>query len=224
MRQATQECEDKLEAFYCRRDEATQQNRTKRRDTDVDITSGTSSKTITPKDNGNDPCAICLDNELNNLEHTLSEDEGVSVEIVDDGSLYRCEMSEGEVISNHDTEDTSGRDGIARDRDISNHVDDSQTVSRPDKASEEGTVSRRRADSGLWIAPPQNGEREHECVWKRRFLDESNGQDCEREVVAESSLLGVTVIIHIEGREDLVIRNDLREGEHVTTTTQITSC
>jgi hypothetical protein len=54
---------------------------------------------------------------------------------------------------------------------------------------------------------------EHDCAWKVRFLAGQNGVEVEKEKTTEEVVLtGVTVMIHVDGREDLVIKADLREG------------
>ena len=231
MKLATQECEDKLEAILRRREKASQQNGILTNDTKISgKISPALSKTVTLENNGNDPCAICVVNELNNLDHTLSEDESVSDEVMDD-SPYHCEISEGLMMSDTDTqshakEDSSSGDGNATDQSNAERVEERQT-SRRQKGVEGDTASRLSAGSSVSMASRQTGdlrEPKHECVWKHRFLDESNGQDGEGSGIAKATLLCVvTVIIQREGREDLVMRNNLREGEHITTTTQITS-
>jgi hypothetical protein len=52
----------------------------------------------------------------------------------------------------------------------------------------------------------------HECIWKRRFLEQAQYQGIANAQREKGELLGVSVIIHFEGRENVVINADLRDG------------
>ena len=52
----------------------------------------------------------------------------------------------------------------------------------------------------------------HDCVWRNRFLDR-NGKRSRKG--GESELQGVTVVLRMEGKDDLVIEADLRKGGEV---------
>ena len=61
---------------------------------------------------------------------------------------------------------------------------------------------------------------EHECVWKKRFVDSQN-DDTSRGTNKEGRnmpLQGVTVVVHMEGKDDVVIEADLRKGATVKRT------
>lgn len=55
---------------------------------------------------------------------------------------------------------------------------------------------------------------EHECVWRSKFVasqNENMNRD-QREKECGDLLRGVTVVVHMEGKDDLVIEADLRKG------------
>ena len=67
---------------------------------------------------------------------------------------------------------------------------------------------------GTWVDSTTKTE-EHDCVWKARFVASQNGSRSQRgadQDCVDMPLQGVTVVVHMEGKDDLVIEADLRKG------------
>ena len=61
----------------------------------------------------------------------------------------------------------------------------------------------------------ENETEEHDCVWRARFVASQNDSRSQRagdQEHAGQALKGVTVVVHMEGKDDLVIETDLRKG------------
>jgi hypothetical protein len=67
---------------------------------------------------------------------------------------------------------------------------------------------------------------EHECVWKTRFVvsQNDNGSQGTNKEGRNMPLQGVTVVVHMDGRDDVVIEADLRKGARVKTMVEERGC
>lgn len=54
--------------------------------------------------------------------------------------------------------------------------------------------------------------REHDCEWKKRYITLKNEVDSQSQT-DELGLEGLTIVLHMQGRDDLVINTDLRNLE-----------
>ncbi|KAF4628175.1 hypothetical protein G7Y89_g9976 [Cudoniella acicularis] len=62
-----------------------------------------------------------------------------------------------------------------------------------------------------WVGLPDRPQEPHECIWKRLFLDEQIGkEEYDGSKEKDCGVKGVTVLIHFEGRADMVLKADLR--------------
>ncbi|KUJ21173.1 uncharacterized protein LY89DRAFT_729966 [Mollisia scopiformis] len=54
----------------------------------------------------------------------------------------------------------------------------------------------------------KNSFDEHECTWKRMVLDVRDGKNglCSHKETASLGIMGVTIILHLEGKEDMVLK------------------
>lgn len=61
---------------------------------------------------------------------------------------------------------------------------------------------------------------EHQCLWKKRYIeslaDKSHKRQNGDEELADMNISGVTVVLHLEGREDLVIKAESWKGGKVS--------
>lgn len=142
------------------------------------------------------------DNTKLSLNEELDKDEVVSTEQVAEHSLGHHGISDGNGVFNSEQE-MPAPDMLK----VSTNPSEGHTQ-RQDTRFRKTDVSKR-TDSRSWIATLRKEEHEHECAWKRRVLEDLVSR---KEVVGYSSLVGITITIHYDGREDVVIKNDLRDG------------
>ena len=86
--------------------------------------------------------------------------------------------------------------------------------------SEDETVDEKGNEvvPAMWDDSLMTNE-EHDCVWRNRFLASQN-ERCQRrdQENCNTPLQGVTVVVHMEGKDDLVMEADLRKGSEVRAT------
>jgi hypothetical protein len=63
----------------------------------------------------------------------------------------------------------------------------------------------------MWVELPGSRLEEHKCVWKSRVLDEKSRRRYPEEV-GHMGFSGVTIVLHMEGREDLIVKADSWTG------------
>jgi hypothetical protein len=67
---------------------------------------------------------------------------------------------------------------------------------------------------GTWIELPGTRGEGHECAWKTMVLAEQDGRKWDKRN-ADLGIKGITVLIHIDGREDLVVKAELSDASKV---------
>jgi len=139
--------------------------------------------------------------------------------LVDKKPSPACENDNFLVSEEHHLSDDEVSEEEDESRRVEDHkLSDDEICEDPDEG-----FSLAKIVSGIWIEPSRNGEEEHECVWKRRFLDEDENENESRERrevrdQEENMLIqDITVIVHWKDRKDLVIKADLRNGGQVRT-------
>lgn len=84
--------------------------------------------------------------------------------------------------------------------------------------SEDETVDEKGNEvvPAMWDDSLMTNE-EHVCVWRNRFLASQNERRSQRgdQENCNTPVQGVTVVVHMEGKDDLVIEADLRKGSEV---------
>jgi hypothetical protein len=156
------------------------------------------------------------------IQHSLSDDESVSNNSLDEDSISADDhYEEAKAGSEHRLSEDSRREGVSsmEEHDLSDYGSCEESSTSEDNAiCRDETTTKERAqsngDSSTWIDPPRNGDREHECVCKDRYFDDSSNQLI-RERKGESSgdlpPVGITVIVHVKGKADMVFKTDLTD-------------
>ena len=84
--------------------------------------------------------------------------------------------------------------------------------------SEDETVDEKGNEvvPAMWDDSLMTNE-EHDCVWRNIFLAGQNERRSRHgdQESCNTPLKGVTVVVHMEGKDDLVIEADLRKGSEV---------
>lgn len=52
---------------------------------------------------------------------------------------------------------------------------------------------------------------EHQCDWKEKFLELKSEVEADRGQQGDIGLEGLTIVLHMRGKDDLVINTDLRD-------------